>query len=220
MGQRGSGSGARAQQPGQVGGDLVVAGEERHSLPTLVDRLTGRLFADATALALTSALAGADGVAVVGLGSVGHGYRAAQQAQGVGQFAEHRRGHRVPVDLAGLVAAGQRGCGGHHVQLDLHRRVEPRPQDQVGQAVDHPLLLAAPVSRGRARLRVALQRVAGGQRHRSGQGRGQGGVVRPPVPQAGRGRVAGPASTVRISGVPVASTATLTVGPISLGLSP
>ncbi|HEX2075213.1 MAG TPA: hypothetical protein VHF92_15620, partial [Geodermatophilus sp.] len=52
------------------------------------------------------------------------------------------RGQRIAVDLAGLGPAEQRVGGDDHGQPGLHRRQPalPGPQDQIGQAVGHPLI--------------------------------------------------------------------------------
>ena len=60
--------------------------------------------------------------ASVGVGLVGSG----QQAEGVGEFADQHGGHRVAVELAGLVAAGQGVHPGDQGEPDLHRRVDAR----------------------------------------------------------------------------------------------
>ena len=120
---------------------------------------------------------GGRGLGGLGLGPARRRCRGAggEQAEGVGEFADQGRGHRVAVDLAGLVAAGQRVHAGDHGQPDLHRRIDPGPQDQVGQAVGHPLLLGPLIAGNLAGLGVGLQRPQAGPGDRQRQQRGQHG---------------------------------------------
>ena len=97
-------------------------------------------------------------------GSVAGGW-AGEQAEGVGEFADQYLGHGLAVDLAGLVAGGH-CCAGDHGEPDLHRRTDPGPQDQVGQAIDHPLVFCPLVPGRRAVLGVGLQRPPAGLRDR------------------------------------------------------
>lgn len=82
-------------------------------------------------------------------------------------------GHRLAVDLAGLVAADEAFGAGDHGQPDPHPAVDAGPQDQVDQAVGHPLLGAPRIVGGPAVLGVGLQRPPAGLRHRQRQRRRQ-----------------------------------------------
>ena len=137
-------------------------------------------------------LAGADGARLVTGGSdvavfVGHGRfggrgafrgglvgrcfapnRPRQQAEGVRHLADLQRGHRLAIDLAGLVAAGERAGRRDHGQRHLHRWLVRRPsaQEQIGEAVGHALVLGAGVAGHRAGLGERLQAPVARPRHR------------------------------------------------------
>ena len=73
-----------------------------------------------------------------------------QQAEGVSECARCLGRHRVAADLAGVVAAEQGPDGRDDGQLRLHggQSVLPGSQDEVDEAVGHPLLAGALVAGG------------------------------------------------------------------------
>ncbi|UOY03557.1 hypothetical protein MVA48_09615 [Blastococcus sp. PRF04-17] len=86
------------------------------------------------------------------------------------EFADHCGGDGVAVDLPGFVTAGQGAHAGDDGEVELHRGVGGvGAQEQVDQAVGHPLVLGPLVVGSPAGLGVALQRLAAGQHHRQRQ---------------------------------------------------